>query len=156
MRSARLPSLLFFTFLSCILSSNALASAVVSEGYARATFPMAKTGAVYFSLKNPTQKTIHLSGVSTDASIADDAQIHTTFLDGDVMRMREVKDGITLAPSESVVFAPGGYHVMLLGLTKGLDEGGTVTLTLAFDDAESVVVSLPIKKDEKKAHHHHH
>lgn len=156
MRSARSPSLLFFIFLSCFSSSYALASAVVSEGYARATFPMAKTGAVYFSLENPTQKTIHLSGVSTDATIADDAQIHTTFLEGDVMRMREVKDGITLAPGDAVAFAPGGYHVMLLGLTKGLDEGGTVTLTLVFDDADDIVVTLPIKKDDKKAHHHHH
>lgn len=156
MRSARLPARLLFTFLSCFLSSYALASAVVSEGYARATFPMAKTGAVYFSLHNPTQKTLHLSGVSTDATIADDAQIHTTFLDGDVMRMREVKDGITLAPGDSVGFAPGGYHVMLMGLTKGLDEGGMVTLTLVFDEADDIVVTLPIKKDEKKAHHHHH
>jgi copper(I)-binding protein len=129
---------------------------MVMGGYARATFSMAKTGAVYFTLHNQNASEVTLTAVDVDASIASDAQIHTTEMQGDVMKMREMTEGVTVAPDSMVDFKPGGYHIMLLGLTKGLTEGSDIALTLTFDKQRKMHVVLPVKKDENVGHHHHH
>ena len=129
---------------------------MVMNGYARATFAMAKTGAVYFMLHNQNDVDVSLTSVEVDAAIADEAQIHTTEMQGDMMRMREMKEGVTIPANGMVSFESGGYHVMLLGLKKGLEEGSEVGLTLTFDEQTTMHVVLPVKKDENQGHHHHH
>lgn len=129
---------------------------VLKDGYARATFPMAKTAAAYFTLHNHGENDLQLSGVTVDAKVADEAQIHTTKMEGDVMRMRHLTDGVTIVANEHVTFTSGGYHVMLLGLKSGLTEGGEVQLTLHFDGQESLHTVLPVKADTQAAHKHGH
>ena len=129
---------------------------VLKDGYARATFPMAKTAAVYFTLHNHGEDDLQLSGVTVDAKVADEAQIHTTKMEGDVMRMRHLTDGVTIGAHEHVTFTSGGYHVMLLGLKNGLSEGGEVQLTLHFDGQETLHTVLPVKADTQAVHKHGH
>jgi len=116
---------------------------VLKDGYARATFPMAKTAAVYFTLHNHGEDDLQLSGV-------------TTKMEGDVMRMRHLTDGVTIGAHEHVTFTSGGYHVMLLGLKNGLSEGEEVQLTLHFDGQEPLHTVLPVKVDTQAVHKHGH
>ena len=44
-------------------------------------------------------------------------------MDGDVMKMREVEGGLSIAAGATVDLKPGGYHVMLMGLKAPLEEG---------------------------------
>jgi hypothetical protein len=74
----------------------------------------------------------------------------------DVMKMREMTEGVNVDGNAMVSFKPGGYHIMLLGLSKGLEEGSDVALTLTFDEQRELQVTLPVKKDENAGHHHHH
>jgi copper(I)-binding protein len=117
---------------------------------------MAQSAALYFTLHNQSETPTKITGVSVSSDIASDAQIHTTEMNDDMMRMREVKEGIVIAPNDSLSFAPGGYHVMLLGLEKGLVEGNSVSLTLSFDSAADYIVELPVKGMDKEAGHQHH
>lgn len=129
---------------------------VLKDGYARATFPMAKTAAAYFTLHNHGDDDLQLSGVTVDAKVADEAQIHTTKMEGDVMRMRHLTDGVTIGAHEHVAFTSGGYHIMLLGLKNGLSEGEEVQLTLRFDGQEPLHTVLPVKVDTQAVHKHGH
>ncbi len=128
----------------------------VINGYARATFPLAKTGAAYFTLHNQGDTAKTLIGVTVSEATASEAQIHTTVMDGDVMKMRELEDGVTIGAGEKVTFESGGHHIMLLGLRKGLVEGSEVTLTLRFENSDELNIVLPVKKEEAKGHHNHH
>lgn len=139
-----------------ILSSKAFAAtAVVEDLYARATFPMAATAAVYFTVANHSEAPMTLLRVSTTPDIADDAQLHTTEMQDGMMKMRHMKDGVTIQPGEMLTLAPGGYHVMLLGLKQGLTPGMSVPLTLHFSDDSSISLNAPVKKLEEQTHQHH-
>ena len=132
------------------------ADIMVMNGYARATFALAKTGAVYFTLHNHSDVDKTLVSVSVSSDIASEAQIHTTVMEDDVMKMRELTDGVIIKADEMVSFESGGHHVMLMGLNKGLEEGGEIALTLKFIDASELQVTLPVKKEAGESHHNHH
>ena len=71
-------------------------------------------------------------------------ELHTHTLDDQgVARMRQVQ-AIAVEPGESTVLRPGGLHVMLMGLTQELAEGGTVDLTLTFEQAGDVTLTVPV------------
>lgn len=152
--SFKLLSMLIFALTACSVQTSHPVS--VSDGYARATFAMAKTAALYFTMRNESETPVTLTGVSVSTDIANEAQIHTTEMANDMMRMREITEGIIVTPGETVSFAPGGFHVMLLGLENGLSEGNTVVLTLMFENAPDLSVTLPVKGLNKEAGHQHH
>jgi copper(I)-binding protein len=45
----------------------------------------------------------------------------------------------------TVQLAPGGYHIMLIGLTKDLNVGDTVQVTLKFEKAGDVTVTAQVR-----------
>ena len=132
------------------------ADVVISDPYARATFPMAQSGAVYLTIENTGESDRTLNAVSVATDIANEAQIHTTDMHGDMMQMRQVTEGISLAPGEKVSFEPGSFHIMLMGLKKGLSEGDSVALTLTMANGETIAVNAAVKAIDKASNHHHH
>jgi copper(I)-binding protein len=81
-------------------------------------------------------------------------QIHTMTMDGNVMRMHEVA-GVDLPAGKRVALAPGGYHLMLVGLRKPLAEGTRVPLTLTFAHAGSIDVEVAVESMTAGAHGTH-
>jgi periplasmic copper chaperone A len=62
-----------------------------------------------------------------------------------VMRMREV-DGIALAPQARIRMRPGsGMHLMLIGLKEPLKEGARFPMTLEFERAGRVEVTVVVQ-----------
>ena len=110
--------------------------------FARATLPRAPNGGAYFSLTNTGPADDRLIGAST--SIAGEVQIHSSTVEGDVMRMREVPDGVLLPAGETVTFEPSGLHLMLVGLNQPLVEGEAFPLTLQFEHAGTIEIEVPI------------
>lgn len=148
--------LVFLALSLLILNAKAYAATVaVDDLYARATFPMAATAAVYFTVTNTSATPVTLVGVSTTPDIAGDAQLHTTDMQDGMMKMRHMKEGVTIQPGAKLTLAPGGYHVMLLGLKQGLSPGMSVPLTLHFGDDSSISLNAPVKKLEEQTHQHH-
>jgi len=109
--------------------------------WARATAGAATTGAAYLTVTDNGQPD-RLVGVSTPVSST--AQLHETIDDQGVMKMRAVA-GIDLAPGKPVLFKPGGYHVMLMGLNSPLKAGDTFPLTLIFEHAPPITASVKVE-----------
>jgi copper(I)-binding protein len=61
-----------------------------------------------------------------------------------VMTMRPVEGGLVIAPGQTVALAPGGYHLMLMGLKEPLQQGRPVGVTLEFEKAGKVAVDLDV------------
>ena len=135
---------------------SAMDGLMVHNAHARATFAMASTGAVYMSLMNHSTHSATLTGVSVAETVASEAQIHTTIMDGDVMKMRQVTVGIYIEPHETVEFKPGGFHIMLMGLASPLKTGESFELELKFEDGTSTTINVDVIEQSKGGGHHHH
>ena len=62
-----------------------------------------------------------------------------------VMTMRPLDSGLTIEPGKTVKLAPGGYHLMLFDLKSPLKLGEKIPLTLDFEKAGKVAVSLDVE-----------
>ena len=124
--------------------------------YARATFPMATTAAVYVTVMNHGEQAATLIGASVAPDIAAQAQIHTTVMDGEMMKMRQVTNGIVIQPDEMVELKPGSYHIMLMGLVNALEKGHKFNLTLEFADGAEQIVEVVVGEQGGQSEHHHH
>ena len=82
--------------------------------------------------------------VSAKSAAAGAVQVHEMKMEGNVMRMREVDGGLAIAPGATVTLAPGGLHIMLMGLKAPLRQGEKVPLTLVFEKAGSIDVELAV------------
>ena len=113
----------------------------VTKVWARATAPSAQNGAAYFTLGNDGPADT-LTGASTPVSAM--AELHRTINDNGTMKMRPVKS-IAVAHGSTTTFAPGGYHVMLMGLKQPLKPGETFPLTLTFAKAGKMTVTATVQ-----------
>lgn len=101
-----------------------------------------KTGVVYLTIRNDGATADRLTGAAAD--IAAMTHLHVTREENGVSRMRPV-DGIDLPPHATVMLRPGGYHVMLMGLSKPLKAGQSFPLVLTFAKAGEVTVTVAVK-----------
>ncbi len=113
---------------------------LIDRPWTRATPGGAKVGAGYMSIVNRGEAGDRL--VAGKSDIAERVEIHTMTMEGGVMRMRELKDGLALAPKSITDLKPGGYHIMFIGLRKAISEGDKVALELTFEKAGAVELSL--------------
>jgi hypothetical protein len=109
-------------------------------------------GAAFMRLRNTGAQPDRL--VSASTPIARVVELHTMIREGDVMRMRPVTD-IAVAPGQTVELRPGGFHVMLIGLTAPMPQGGRVPLTLRFERAGEVQVELTVEAAGARGAGHH-
>ncbi len=123
--------------------------------WARATTSQAKAGAVYLTLHNDGTAADRLTG--GDTPVAERVELHSHIMDGGIARMRQVEGGIPLPPVESVTLAPGGLHVMLIGLKAPLAAGESFPLTLTFEKAGPMSLTVAVRKpgDAAPGHDHH-
>jgi copper(I)-binding protein len=102
-----------------------------------------KVGAGYTIIVNSGKTADQL--VSASSPAVDRVEIHTMTMDDGVMKMRPLPDGIAIPAGGTAKLAPGGYHLMLLGLKKPLVEGTLVPLTLNFAKAGPVKIELKVE-----------
>ena len=139
----RRRSLALLTIMAAALLGTAHAQppqVSVGNAWARATPPSASTGAIYLTLASPAGD--RLTGVSSSAAAT--AQVHEMSMDGAIMRMRELPDGLALPPGQTITLQPGGYHIMLIGLKAPLKQGDTVVLHLTFAKSAPMDVTAQI------------
>ena len=113
----------------------------ISGGFSRATAKTARAGAGFLTIRS-TGPADRLLGFSTPA--CERPELHTHINDDGIMRMRKV-DSIEIPAGGEARLQPGGLHLMMIGLTRQLVEGDSVDVTLTFENAGKVTVSLPIK-----------
>ncbi len=120
----------------------------VDHPYARATMPMQPAAGAYLTLENTGKTADKLLALASPA--AKNVELHTMSMEGNVMKMRAVPE-LELKPADKIVMQPGsGYHIMLQGLVQPLKAGDKFPLTLTFEKAGKVVVSVRVEDSVMK------
>lgn len=71
--------------------------------------------------------------------------VYVMAMNNGVMTMRPLDKGLTIEPGKTVKLAPGGYHLMLMDLKSPLKKGDKVPVTLEFERAGKVKLSLDVQ-----------
>jgi copper(I)-binding protein len=120
-------------------------SLVIEHPWGRPSPGDTKRGAVYLAIKNKGKTDDTLVSVKT--RVSQSAEMHNTVQEeGGVMKMLKVDGGVKIAAGETVKFAPGGYHIMLLDMTEKVEPGAKFPLTLVFEKAGELEVSVQVEK----------
>jgi copper(I)-binding protein len=106
--------------------------------------PMAGTGAVFMRLVNQGGEADRLIGGTTD--VAQTVEIHETVMEGEVMKMQMLAEGLEVPAGGEVLLKPGSYHVMLIGMKRDLNVGDTFTLDLQFEKSGPLSVSPEVRE----------
>jgi copper(I)-binding protein len=126
-----------------------------SNAWVRATAPGQKTAAAYLELTSKSDAAL----VAVESPSAARAELHSMGVDGGVMKMRPVRR-IELPARKTVKLAPGGLHVMLIGVKQPLKAGDKVPLMLSVESAGGVTSTITTEAEVRAAagaagHQHH-
>lgn len=106
----------------------------VIDAWVREQATLGAVTSAYFVVCNRTAKDATLVGAASDLAAA--VEIHETARDATgVVSMRRAP-ALTVAPGAALRLAPGGRHVMLLGLKRPAPAGGVASITLQFNEQE--------------------
>lgn len=123
------PAFVFIVAATLAAASPARAQVTVSDAWARAVVPGQLATGAFMRVTAATDATL-VGAASPAAKIV---EIHEMKMEGGVMKMNAI-DRLPLPAGKAVDLKPGGYHVMLMDLTRPLKEGDTVPLTLTVVD----------------------
>ena len=111
--------------------------------YAYASIGAARAGAVFVTLRNGGTQDDALLGVEFEGSAR--AELHTHKHENGTMKMRPVEQ-ITVPGQGEAKLQPGGDHIMLMGLKRGLELNQSHDLVLIFRDAGRVSVQFTVEE----------
>ena len=115
----------------------------IDKPWSRATPAGAKVAAGYMTITNKGSAADRLVGASTSA--AGKVEVHEMAMKDGVATMRPLAGGLAIDPGKTVTLAPGGYHLMLMDLKAPLTQGEKLPLTLEFEKAGKVDVTLDVQ-----------
>jgi copper(I)-binding protein len=127
----------------CIgLCLNASAAVTATDAWVRGTVPAQKITGAFLTLESSEDAKV--VGVSSPA--AKTAEIHESGMDHGTMRMKAV-DSVALPAGKRIELKPGGYHVMLVDLTRPLAAGDMVPLTFTVEDSRGKRSTFEVKAE---------
>ncbi|MEM9762959.1 MAG: copper chaperone PCu(A)C [Pseudomonadota bacterium] len=131
-----------FPATACIaaFSAAAVADVAVSDPWARASILASRPRAAYLTLRSDADDRL----LSATTPVADHVMIHASETDADAVTRMIHLDALDLEAGQTVRFAPGGMHLMLMGLAGKLEEGAPFPLMLNFERAGSITVEVPV------------
>lgn len=122
--------------------------------WTRATPGGAKAAGGFMKITNTGTAPDRLIGGTLIAAGA--VEIHETRMDGDVMRMRRLEQGLVIAPGETVELRPGSHHIMFMQLSGSFKEGERIAGTLVFEKAGTIAVDFKVEAMGAKGAGQHH
>ncbi|NBB47339.1 DUF1775 domain-containing protein [Rhizobium sp. CRIBSB] len=114
----------------------------LTAGFTKAMLPGQPVGGGFITITNKGGEADKL--VSATSAQAGEVQLHEMAMEGDVMKMRQLTEGIVIPAGETVELKPGGLHLMFYKVAEPFKEGATVNVTLTFEKAGAVDVVLPV------------
>ena len=103
----------------------------------------AATSAVYMTIRNRGKQADRLINASSD--VAEIVELHTTETRNGMTMMSRIEQ-VDIPGLKKAELKPGGLHVMLIRLTRDLNPGDTVKVTLEFEISGAVVVEAPVRE----------
>ena len=114
-----------------------------NDPYVREVPPGQTNSATFLTLKNDSDKQIAL--IKANSDVAKNVELHEHVHANGMMQMRQVPK--IIIPANGVTeLKPGGYHIMLIGLTRKIKSGDIVDLNLEFDDGSKQAIKATVKK----------
>ena len=139
-----------------ILSACSRGELTVKDAWARPALA-GNNSAIYFVIENSGEADTLLSA-ATDAattvemhmSMAVEEEQNTEhnmegMSQGEVMTMVR-QENVSIPRRGEVTFAPGGLHVMLVGVSSDLAVDDTIELTLTFEKAGTMTLQVPVEE----------
>lgn len=123
-------------------SETKIGDLLIRSARSRETPTAGGTGVGFMSIVNSGSQDDRLIAISSEAATS--VELHQMSMADGQMQMRAVSDGLAIPAGQTVELAPGGYHLMLIGLSQALVAGQTVKLELQFEKAGKVSVELAI------------
>ncbi|HEU4350860.1 MAG TPA: copper chaperone PCu(A)C [Burkholderiales bacterium] len=123
----------------------------VRHPWSRATPPGAKVAVGYMEIRNTGTQPDRLIAASTP--VANRVEMHVTQREGEVMRMRQVKD-FEIPARERITLRPGGSHLMLVDIRQPLKKGERFPVTLRFERAGELQVEVEVQDIGARKPHH--
>lgn len=137
-------TLIFVLLLTTLLASACGSSSgqmTVSDAWARPA-SAGENGAAYFVIENGTASDDTLLSVSSN--IASATEVHMSMANDMGVMSMQMQEAVAVPAKGKVEFKAGGLHVMFVNLNHDLKVGDTITLTLNFKTAGSVVIEVPV------------
>jgi copper(I)-binding protein len=116
---------------------------IISQAWSRATPGGAKVAGGYLTIENKGSAPDRLVGGTAD--IAGKVEVHEMSMNNGVMTMRHLEKGLPIEPGKTVKLAPGGNHLMIMELKSPFKQGDKVPVTLEFEKAGKVSLSLDVQ-----------
>jgi copper(I)-binding protein len=138
--------------LAGLLCTAAAAQVSVENPWTRPTPPSAKLGAGYLTVVNAGAAD-RLVGASSPAAAR--VEMHVTVRDGEIMRMREVKE-FSLPAYGRLELKPAGAHLMFVQLKRPFKQGEKIPVTLNFERAGELKVELRVSRQAPAPEHRKH
>ena len=136
-------------FLAAIVAGSACAqeykagALIIERPWTRATPKSATVAGGYLRITNAGSTPDRLTGGSAD--VARKLEVHEMSMDGGVMKMRELTNGLEIPPGATVELKPGSYHIMMTDLSRPLAKGDKVKASLTFEKAGKVDVEFTVE-----------
>ena len=127
---------------------------VVTDAWARATPPGTTVGAAYMTIQGGKEADRLVDASSDRAAMV---HLHSVEEKDGVSKMRAI-DAVEVPAGQRVTLAPKSTHVMLMGLDGPLVAGQTFVVTLRFERAGELPVTVTVKPatatDDPAQHKH--
>ena len=134
-------SVMGIAFSGATYAQNASVGAIkIENAYTRATAPGQQVAGGFLKIEN---KGAADQLISASSPVAGEVQLHEMAMEGNVMKMRQVKD-ITVPANGAVELKPGGLHIMFMKIKAPLAAGETVPVKLKFAKAGEVELKFPV------------
>ena len=114
-----------------------------SDSYIRTMPPGLTTTAGFLSITNSGSTPCLL--LSAESQLSDRLEFHEHLHSDGMMRMRPVTGGINVPAGETVVFKPGGLHIMLFNIQQPLIAGEITRLQFNTDQCGILDISAEIR-----------
>ncbi|WP_447728270.1 copper chaperone PCu(A)C [Sphingomonas koreensis] len=116
----------------------------IVDPWTRQTAPGQANGGGFMTIANRARQADRLVGGSSPAAAK--VEIHTMSMEGGIMRMRPLPNGLAVPARGRLELKPGSHHIMLIGLRKPLRLGTRVPLTLRFQHGGTITVQLKVEQ----------
>ena len=122
-------NVLIFGAIAALATQSALSATIsVTDAWARATMPGQPVSGAYMKIQADADARL----ISVSSPLIPQVEVHEMKMDGNVMRMREVK-AIDLPKGKTVSLKPGGFHIMLMNLKQPIIAGEMIPLALVIE-----------------------
>ncbi|MFM9978113.1 MAG: copper chaperone PCu(A)C [Sphingomonadaceae bacterium] len=119
----------------------------VEDAWVRLGATPANPAAGYFTIKGgPADDRL----VFVFSPVVIKTELHESSMEGGMMRMAPLKDGVPVPKGSTVEFKPGGKHVMLYNVNPGIVPPRTLTLNFSFASGKQLVAEAKVFRQGDK------